>query len=79
MNVSDLLGKIFFREVGQRSKGRGITYSDVREDFTVDRTVSLFEPMNHAAIGDAVCFRSGVDASDPETTEVAFFLAAITV
>ena len=60
-------------------KSLGIEDGDIGKDFSVDFDAILFEAGDEGAVIFAECADGGADACDPEGTEGAFFLTAISV
>ena len=66
----------FFR---QSAKSHLITDRQVRQYFTVDLDGRLFQAVDHTAVGQAVDAGRGVDAHDPQTTELTLAYLTVTV
>src|SRR4051812_2821480 len=67
------------RLVHERGKRGRITDGQFREDLPIDLDAGLLEPVHEDAVAHVVLMRRGVDAGDPEATEVALLVAAIAV
>ena len=53
------------------AKCRRVVHGEVGEDLAVDLDAGLVQPVDHAAVGQAVHAGRGVDARDPQRAEVA--------
>src|SRR5579862_7801244 len=60
-------------------KGLRICNGDVGENLAVDLDTGLAEALDEAAVGEAVGAAPSTDAGDPETAELALFVAAVAV
>ncbi|BBG29853.1 pyruvate-formatelyase-activating enzyme [Zymobacter palmae] len=53
--------------------------SQIRQNLTVDFDVGFFQASNETAVGQTVDTSSSIDTRDPQSAELAFTLAAVTV
>src|SRR5690606_30586991 len=63
----------------ETGEGRGFVDREVGEDATVDLDAREAEALDEAVVGDAVRAGSGVDALDPQTTELALLRVTVAV
>src|SRR6478735_12082898 len=66
-------------ELDERGEGRRVVDGEVGEDLAVDLDPGGLEALHEPVVGHAVGAGRGVDALDPEPTEVALLRAAVTV
>src|SRR5690606_39049224 len=67
------------RLLGQRGKPGRVVHGDVRQHLAVQGDAGLGQAVHEAAVAQAVHARGGVDAGDPQRTEVALLLLAADV
>jgi hypothetical protein len=72
-------GKCGLRCCNDRCERRRLGDREVGEDATVDLDASEVQSLDEAVVGEAVGARCGVDALDPQATEVTLAGAAVTV
>src|SRR5690606_11216508 len=63
----------------QRAEGVRLPYRDVGQDLAVEFDTRAAQARDEVRVGQALLTGSGVDASDPEATEVGLLVAAIAV
>src|SRR6478735_9109567 len=66
-------------ELHECGEGRRVVDGEVREDLAVDLDTGGLESLHEPVVGHAVGAGRGVDALDPETTEVALLGPTVTV
>src|SRR6185437_8430464 len=73
------LGERRPRLLGEDGKGRRVVHGEVGEDLSIHLDAGLLEAVHEHAIAHVVLVRRGVDADDPEATELALFVAPVAV
>src|SRR6478672_11493519 len=61
-----------------RERG-GIVIGDGGQHFAVDLDLGLLQPVDEAAVGEAVVAHRGVDALDPQAPEVALLVPTVAI
>src|SRR6478672_8151695 len=77
--ATDLRCERALRLFRQRRKTHGVVHGDVRQHLAVQGDAGLHQAVHEAAVADAVDARGGVDARDPQRTELALALLAADV
>src|SRR5687767_6558485 len=75
----DVLGQRLLGRLDERGEGGGLVHRELSEHATVDLHPGQVQALDEAVVRDAVLATRGVDALDPQTTEVALALATVTV
>src|ERR1043166_8253723 len=67
------------RLVGQLGKGGRIADREIGEDLPIDFNAGLLQAVDEGAVRQLVQVSTGVDAQDPEASEIALLVLAITI
>src|SRR5512132_491166 len=69
----------FLDRLHERRERRGIVDGKIREDLAIDLDAARLQPVDEPRVGQAVRPDGGVDPSDPQSAELAFAVAAVTI
>src|SRR5690242_20659561 len=75
----DVRRQCLLRDLDERGERGGVVHGQLGQDLAVDLDVRGLQTLDEAVVRDAVGAGSGVDALDPQLTEVALALLAVVV
>ena len=68
-----------FRHSGQCTECRCVSRGDVSQNFAVYLYIGLFEAVDQAAVAEIIVPGRRIDAGNPQPTEIAFAVTAISI
>src|SRR5690606_25281957 len=61
------------------SKRRFVVHSQIGQHTTIERDISLFQAGNQLAVGYTFSTRLSIDPGNPQSAEIALFVATVTI